>query len=140
MRHLEDVRVGEVHDLGRTRLSESEIRRFARSYDPQVPHLDGAIASGWQVAGAFMRMYVDAVLRDTAVDLSPGVDELFWLRPVRPGDVLSGRVMVLDVAPSLSRPDCGVVRQRGELSDDRARPVMRMIFYSLVRRRVMSSA
>ncbi|MCO5967361.1 hotdog family protein [Actinoallomurus soli] len=140
MRHLEDVRIGEVHELGRMSLSEADITRFARSYDPQVPHLDGTIASGWQVAGVFMRLYVDAVLRDTAVDLSPGIDELAWLRPVRPGDVLSGRATVLDVAPSLSRPDCGVVRQRGELSDDRDRPVMRMTFYSLVRRRVMSSA
>ena len=139
-RHLEDFRIGNVYELDRKRISGAEITRFARSYDPQPPHLEGVIASGWHVAGVFMRLYVDAVLQDTAADLSPGVEELSWLRPVRPGDVLTGRVVVLDVAPSLSRPDCGIVRQRGELADNQNRPVMRLTFYSLVRRRVRSPA
>lgn len=139
MRYFEDFRVGEVHELGRRALSEAEIRAFARVYDPQPRHIGGSgeppIASGWQVAAAFMRLYVDSVVRSAAADVSPGIAELHWLRSVRPGDVLVGRATVLGTAPSLTRPDCGVVRQRGELLDESGRPVMTFVFYGLMRKR-----
>ncbi|NUT97294.1 MAG: hypothetical protein HOY78_35265 [Saccharothrix sp.] len=139
MRHFEDFRVGEVHELGRRALAEDEIRAFAHLYDPQPLHIGGSgeppIASGWQVAATFMRLYVDSVIRSAAADVSPGIAELHWLRPVRPGDVLVGRATVLGTTPSLTRPECGVVRQRGELLDESGRPVMTLVFYGLIRKR-----
>lgn len=134
MRHLEDFQVNEVYDLGSASIGTSEIIGFAEQFDPQLPHLEGSLASGWHVAAVFMRMYVAAVLSDTAAEVSPGIDELRWLRPVRGGDVLTGRVTVLEIVPSLSRADCGIVRQRGELRDRRDRPVFSMVFYGLIRR------
>lgn len=136
MRHLEDFRVGEVFELGSRCVSAAEIVEFAARFDPQPRHLgdDGLIASGWHVASILMRLYVDAVLRDTAVEVSPGVDELRWLRPVRPGDVLTGRITVLGVTPSLSRPDCGILRSRAELTAG-AGPVLHVTLYGLMRKR-----
>ena len=133
MRHLEDFRVGDVYDLGSTPILTAEIIAFAERFDPQPPHLDGSLASGWHVAAIFMRMYVAAVLRDTAA-VSPGIDELRWLRPVRGDDVLTGRVTVLEVGPSPFQPACGIVRQRGELRDRADRPVLSMVFYGLFQR------
>ncbi|MEV0676157.1 MaoC/PaaZ C-terminal domain-containing protein [Actinosynnema sp. NPDC050436] len=139
MRHFEDFRVGDVHELGSRRITEAEIRSFARQYDPQPVHLGRSaqplIASGWHVAAVFMRLYVDAVISGSAAEVSPGLGELHWLHPVRPGDLLSGRATVLSTTPSLTRADCGVVRQRGELADASGRPVMRLLFYGLMRKR-----
>lgn len=139
MRYFEDFRIGDVHELGGHRFSEDEIRAFARQYDPQPLHLgrsgEPPIASGWHVAATFMRLYVDSVVNGAAAEVSPGIDELHWLLPVRPGDLLSGRMTVLGTNPSLSRSDCGIVRQRGELVDESGRPVMRFVFYGLMRRR-----
>ncbi|CCH29721.1 MaoC/PaaZ C-terminal domain-containing protein [Actinosynnema sp. NPDC047251] len=139
MRYFEDFRVGDVHELGSHRISAVEIRSFARQYDPQPVHLgrsaEPMIASGWHVAAVFMRLYVDSVISGSAAEVSPGIDELRWLRPVRPGDLLVGRSTVLGATPSLSRADCGIVRQRGELADDSGRPVLRFVFYGLMRKR-----
>jgi acyl dehydratase len=138
VRHLEDFHVGDVYELGHWEVARSEIVEFAQRYDPQPRHTclpDGElVASGWHVAGVFMRLYVDAVVRHAAAEVSPGIDQLRWLRPVHPGDVLTGRVTVTGILPSLSRPDCGIVRQRGELADPQGRPVLRLTFYGLVRK------
>ena len=139
MRYFEDFRVGDVYELGSRRMSEAEIRSFAGQFDPQPIHLgesgEPLIASGWHVAATFMRLYVDSVVSGSAAEVSPGIDELRWLRPVRPGDLLAGRMTVLGTTASLSREDCGIVRQRGELSDDSGRPVMRFVFHGLMKRR-----
>lgn len=133
MPHLEDFRVGDVYDLGSTQIETSEIIGFAEQFDPQLPHLDGSLASGWHVAAVFMRMYVAAVLRNTPA-VSPGIDELRWLRPVRGNDTLTGHVTVLEIAPSPFQRDSGIVRQRGELRDRSGLPVLSMTFYGLFRR------
>jgi acyl dehydratase len=86
-----------------------------------------------------MRMYVNSVLHDAAAEVSPGIDGLHWLRPVRPGDLLVGRMTVLGTAPSMTRPDCGIVRQRGEILDESGCPVMKLVFYGLMRRRAAHS-
>ena len=134
---FEDFAIGDAYELGTVKVSRTEIVRFARAYDPQPRHLEPGdlIASGWHVTAMFMRLYADGVLRHCAAEVSPGVDELRWLRPVRPGDVLSGRVTVTGLAPSLTRPDCGVLQQRGEFMDEGDRPVMRVTLYGLMRRR-----
>ncbi|MFF4415098.1 MaoC/PaaZ C-terminal domain-containing protein [Streptosporangium sp. NPDC001559] len=136
-RAFEDFHVGDVFELGSQKITHEEIVRFAQAYDPQPRHLDheDLIASGWHVTATFMRLYTEGVLLHAEAEVSPGVDELRWLRPVRPGDVLTGRVTVVGLAASLSRPDCGILQQRGEFLDDRDRPVMRIMIYGLMRRR-----
>jgi acyl dehydratase len=143
--HFEDLRPGDVFDLGRARVDEAEMLAFARRFDPQPFHVDprravdtpfgGLIASGWFTAGLFMRMYVDGVLRDSTSQGSPGLSELRWLAPVRAGDVLAGRLTVLATRPSATRPGRGTATLRGELLRDGV-PVVRMTFLGLFGRRV----
>jgi acyl dehydratase len=124
-RYFEDFRAGDVLELGSVTVTEAEIVDFARRWDPQPFHVDpdaakgsvfgGLIASGWHTGAMWMRLYVDAMLDTAASQGSPGVEELRWLAPVRPGDTLNGRLTVLDVAPSERRPDRGTVRIRGEM-------------------------
>jgi acyl dehydratase len=122
MIHLDDLAPGQVYPLGRRTLSRDEIVAFARDWDPQPFHLDeaagaasiygGLIASGWHTACVFMRLFADGLLSRAAALGSPGVDELRWLRPVRPGDTLEARLEILEVRPSRSKPDRGSVRTR----------------------------
>lgn len=142
---FEDFEPGMVLDLGNKTVSEEEIVAFAREYDPQPFHVDeesaaesafgGLIASGWHTAAIFMRLYVDAVLSKAASQGSPGVEELRWLKPVRPGDTLSARVVVLDAAPSERNPDRGPVYIRSEVDNDRGETVMTMKARGLFTRR-----
>ncbi|MGA8117269.1 MAG: MaoC family dehydratase [Actinocatenispora sp.] len=149
MRYLEDFEPGETLTLGTYEVTEAEVRRFGEAYDPQPFHLDdeagrafhfgGLVASGWHTAAIFQRLYVDGLLRDAAVEGSPGSDELRWIRPVRPGDVLTGVVTPLGAGPSLSRPDCGLVRKRCELRDAAGEVVFRMTLHVLFRRRPVAA-
>lgn len=150
MLYFEDFEVGAVHELGTVKVTDSEIIEFATRYDPQPFHVDhalaaespfgGLIASGWLTASLFMRCYVDALLRDSAGAGSPGIDELRYLRPVRPGDELSARLTVLGVGPALGRPDVGMVRPRCEMVNQDGATVFSMILHSIFRRRPVSEA
>ena len=143
---FEDFEPGAVFDLGETSVTEEEILAFARQYDPQPFHVDkaaaaesafgGLIASGWHTAAIFMRLYVDAVLSNAASQGSPGVEELRWLKPVRPGDTLRARLTVLDAVPSNSNPNRGTVYIRSEVDNDRGETVMTMKARGLFARRV----
>jgi acyl dehydratase len=130
--YFEDFKVGNTIELGSRTLTEEEIISFAKEYDPQPFHIDkaaaeksmfgGIIASGWQTCGIMMRMLVDGYLREAASLGSPGVDEIRWLKPVRPGDTLSVSITTVESRPSSSKPDRGVVvntwqatNQRGEV-------------------------
>ncbi|MDE2363332.1 MAG: MaoC family dehydratase [Hyphomicrobiales bacterium] len=123
-RWFEDYVVGAAYEFGPTALTEADIVGFARLYDPQDMHVDaalaaksafgGLIASGWQTVGVLMRLAVDHYLSHVASIVSPGVDELRWLKPVRPGDALTLRVTTLESRPSASRPDRGLVLSRLE--------------------------
>ncbi len=134
MRYFEDFPDGLVVDLGQVSLTQDEIVAFARQFDPQPMHTDpeaarasiyaGLIASGWHTAGAYMRLLVDSLLGDSASVGSPGIDSLRWLKPVRPGDVLRARFTVLDAKPSNSHPEWGIVRSRGEMTNQRDEVVM----------------
>ncbi len=145
MRYFEDFHVGEVIELGARTLSRDEIVAFAREFDPQPFHLDeeaakrsvygGLLASGWQTAAVFMRLLCDTLVNDMASMGSPGIDELRWLRPVRPGDTLHGRFTVLEATPSRSKPDRGVIRALSELRNQHGEVVLRMTGLSLVGRR-----
>lgn len=134
--YFEDFRQGQRFDLGSAEIEEAEMLEFARRYDPQPFHVDpaqarrtifgGLIASGWQTAGVWMRLYCQAVLLRSASLGSPGVEELRWLAPVRPGDTLSGTVEVLSVSPSRTNPARGTVVIAGELVGDDGKPRMRL--------------
>lgn len=124
-RYAEHFVDGRVDELGSHRVTEEEIVEFARVFDPQPYHVSeseasrscfkGLIASGWHTASIWMGLYVRAVLVDTATLGSPGVDELRWLQPVRPGDELSGRAEVVGRIPSLSDPKVVTVKKLGTL-------------------------
>ena len=98
---------------------------FARKFDPQPFHVDeaaakqsmfgGLIASGWHTCALAMRMMCDAYLLDAASMGSPGVEEIRWLKPVRPGDTLRVRCIVLEARPLESKPHVGLVRNRWEV-------------------------
>jgi acyl dehydratase len=133
-RHFEDYVPGTVVEYGEIRVDEAGIIEFARRYDPQYIHIDreaasrgpfgGLIASGWQTATVMMRLLVDRFLPKTASLGSPGIDELRWVRPVRPGDVLRIRVLVLEATRSRSKPDRGIVRTLVEVLNQDAEVVM----------------
>lgn len=132
--YLDDLEPGAVYELGRRRLERDEIVAFARQYDPQPFHLDaaaaaasiygGLIASGWHTACVFMRLFADGLLNGAAAMGSPGIDELRWLKPVRPGDELAARVEVVEVRPSRSRPDRGIARLRCALANQAGADVL----------------
>ncbi len=144
MRYWEDFRVGETFDLGSVTIDGDEMVRFAARFDPQPFHVDplaaketpfgGLIASGWFTGSLFMRLYVQAVLSGAASQGSPGLSELRWLAPVRAGDVLTGRLTVLDMAPSSTKTTRGTVFLRGELVRA-GEPVLTTTFRGLFGRR-----
>ncbi len=118
-RYFEDYVVGSVYEFGSITVTEEEIIDFAKKYDPQSFHIDpeaagkspfgGLISSGWLTAGLMMRLLVDNYVSSVAGLGSPGVRELKWLKPVRPGDELSIRVTILEARRSKSKPDRGMV-------------------------------
>ena len=125
MRYWEDFRIGDTTEVGPVTVSEAEIVEFATRYDPQPFHTDpvaaaqtpygGLIASGWHTTALFMGMFVRAVLLDSASLGSPGVEEIRWTAPVRPGDTLSGRTTITDVQPSSTNPKRGTVFTTNEV-------------------------
>ena len=115
-------------------VSEADIIGFARQYDPQPMHLDpnaasftiygGLIASGWHTGALFMRLLVNNLIAGTSSLGSPGMENLSWPAPVRPGDTLIGQIEVLEARGSNSRPTMGIVRWRGEMRNQRGELVM----------------
>jgi len=144
-RYLEDFRPGETIELGSRQVDRDEIIEFARKYDPQPFHVDeeagrrsiygGLIASGWHTVAMFMRLLVDTVASRSASMGSPGIDEIRFLKPVRPGDTLHARMVVLDVVPSRSRTDRGHVRASYEVFNQHGDKVMTMIGLGMYARR-----
>lgn len=143
--YFEDFEPGAVFDLGRRTISKEEIIAFARDYDPQPFHVDeeaaeesafhGLISSGWHTAAIFMRLYVDALLSRAASMGSPGVEELRWLKPVRPGDTLRASLTILDTVPSARNPNRGTVHLHSEVRNQRDEAVMTMKARGLFARR-----
>ncbi|HEV7641555.1 MAG TPA: MaoC family dehydratase [Gaiellaceae bacterium] len=136
MRYYEDFEVGEITEIGPVTVSEEEIVEFASRYDPQPFHIDpeaaksslfgGLIASGWHTTALFMGMFVRGILLDSASMGSPGVEEIRWTAPVRPGDRLTARVTVTDVQPSANTPGRGTVFTASEVFNQDETLVLRM--------------
>lgn len=143
--HWEDFRVGERHELGSLQVSREDIIAFASKYDPQPFHVDeamakqsmfgGLIASGWHTCALVMRMMCDSYLLRSASVGSPGIDNLKWLKPVRPNDRLRGFRTTLEVRGSKSRPEVGLVKSLWEVFNQRDEMVMTMEGYGMFRRR-----
>ena len=144
-RYFEDYIEGDVHRIGTIAVEADEIIAFAKRFDPQVFHTDpeaakqtpfgGLIASGWHTAGLMMRLYVEHYLTNVASLASPGLDELRWLKPVRPGNILSVRVTVLKAMPSKSKPDRGAVTSFVEVFNQADESVMTLKCVNIIARR-----
>jgi acyl dehydratase len=135
IRWFEDYPAGAVFDLGSTTVSAEDIIGFAKQYDPQSMHVDPdwsargpfgeVIASGWHTIAVMMRLFVDRFLPENGL-ASPGIDEIRWLRPVRPGDELHVKVTILDARPSRSKPDRGLLHSLVEVSNQNGEVVLTM--------------
>ena len=147
-RFFEDYVPGSVCEFGTVQLDEADIVGFAKQYDPQNIHADpeaaargpyhGLIASGWQTASVMMRLLADNYVSKVANMGSPGIDELRWRLPVRPGDSLSIRITVLEANRSRSKPYKGVVRSLVEVLNQNQEVVMSLKSLSMVRCRQTS--
>ena len=133
-RYWEDYVSGTVHEFGSLVVDQADVIAFGQRFDPQPFHTDpdvarrsiygGLIASGWHTAALTMRLLVDHYLSRTASLGSPGIDELRWLQPVRPGDRLSVRVTVLETRRSRSKPQQGIIRSQVEVLNQAGDVVM----------------
>jgi acyl dehydratase len=144
-RYFEDYPQGAVFTAGAVTVSEAEIIDFARKYDPQAMHTDpeaaaqgrfgGLIASGWHTGAMMMRLFADNFLSPASSIASPGLDELRWLKPVRPRDVLSLRVTILEARRARSRPQQGLIRSLVEVLNQHGEVVMSLKPVSFIRTR-----
>ncbi len=147
-RYFEDFQVGDTFDLGTTQVTADEIIAFARQFDPQPFHLDPEqardsifgqlVASGWHTTSLLMRLLVHGLLSETISMGSPGVDEIRWLRPVRPGDTLRARFTILECLLSKSRPKMGIVRSKCEMFNQNDEMVMTLVGIHFLGRRPSS--
>ena len=143
--YFEDFTPGQRIETTGVTLSEGEIIDFALRFDPQPFHLDveaakdtifgGLIASGFHTMALTFRLYVQTNALAAGSLGSPGIDEVRWLRPVRPGDTLRATIEVLDSRPSTSKPDRGIVSVKYTTHNQRGEPVMTMLGKQLMRRR-----
>jgi acyl dehydratase len=143
-RYFEDFPVGKVFEFGSIIVTEQDIIAFARKFDPQVMHTDpvaaakgptnGLIASGWHTVALMMRMYADHILPPDGLP-APGVDEVRWLLPVRPGDTLTMRVTIQEARMSRSKPDRGIIRPFSEVLNQHGEVVLTMRPTNFVRGR-----
>ncbi len=149
-RYFEDFQPGEVLEFGEYRITEEEMLEFATRYDPQPFHIDrkagaesiygGLIASGWMTGSVMMRMLVDHFISPASSMGSPGVDDIRWVKPVRPGDRLHLRVTIVDARRSQSKPDRGVVQVQQEMINQDGETVMSIRGMSLNRCRSAAPA
>lgn len=147
--YFDDMEVGKIERFGRYEMTLDEVLAFARQYDPQPFHLsdEGAAptlfgklaASGWHTAAATMRMVVNhwqAEGYDKASLGGIGTDELRWIKPVYPGDVLSMEVELIEKTASRSKPDRGIIRTRWTTLNQHGEPVMTQTSIGMIRRRM----
>jgi acyl dehydratase len=144
-RYWDDYEIGAKYDLGSTSFTAEEIVEFGRQFDPQSFHVDaaaaqasmfgGLIASGWHVTAKLMRLFVDNYVDQRTTLGSPGLDEIRWLKPVRPGDTLTAWVECAGKAPSRSRPDMGVIHEHWRATNHNGELVVTLKGINMVRRR-----
>ena len=143
--YFEDLAVGQTFGTGTVTVEPEMVKAFAAEFDPQPFHLDedaarasvfgGLVASGWHTAALTMKLLAGGELRGVGGLIGLGAEELRWPRPVHPGDVLRVRCEVLDVRPSKSQPDRGLVRVRNTTLNQDGQPVMVQVVTLIVPRR-----
>src|ERR1044071_1316526 len=142
--YFDDMKVGDRFRSESLNVTEKQVIEFAHKFDPQMFHLNrnaaertlfkGLIASGWHTAAMTMRLFVQTLnFAEGAIGL--GVDELRWPNAVRPDDVLTVETEILDVRPSRSRPDHGIIRLRNVTTNQRGEVVQTMLASAMVPRR-----
>ena len=144
-RYLEDLHVGDRFGSGTFEVTEKGIVDFAQDFDPQPFHLDldaakrsvfhGLAASGWHTAAMSMKLFVTGGLRLAGGSVGLSVDKLQWPRPVRPGDTLRLQTEIVEVRPSRSKPDRGIIRIRNVTTNQNGEVVQTFLAAVLVRRR-----
>ena len=142
--YLEDLHVGQRFASGVHAVDEAQIKAFAGQFDPQPFHLDdatakhtmfaGLAASGWHTAAITMRLLVDGGAPIAGGVIGAG-GEIAWPKPTRPGDILQVKSEILDVTPSRSRPDRGMVTVRSETLNQRGEIVQTLTAKLVVPRR-----
>jgi len=143
---FEDIEVGETDSFGSCTVTKEEVIEFASKYDPQPFHLNeefakqsvfGALcASGWHTGAMTMRMFVDRMMEQGFAGLgSPGIDNLRWVKPVFPGDILSVKTKVLEKKDSASRPNLGFVKQESHIMNQHDETVMTLTTNYMVAKR-----
>jgi acyl dehydratase len=143
--YLDDIAVGQTFVTGTVEVEIEKVKAFAAEFDPQPFHLDavaarasmfgGLVASGWHTAALTMRLLVDGEFQIAGGLIGLGLEEVRWPRPVRPGDVLRVESEVLDVRPSKSQPDRGIVKMRNTTRNQVGEPVMVQVVNIIVPRR-----
>ena len=146
---FEDYQKDTVIEMGPIFVEEDELIEFALRYDPQPMHIDseyaikgpyeGLIASGWQTCALVMRELVKNYFSPSSSLGSPGIDELQWLKPVRPGDCLTVRATILETKLSRSKPDRGLVRTLVEALNQHQEKVVSFIALNFMLRRKYST-
>jgi acyl dehydratase len=143
--YLEDFAVGQRYSTGRYRVDAEQIKSFAGEYDPQPFHLDetaaaksifrGLAASGWHTAAIAMQLMVSGEFRPAGGIVGLGLEEMRWPKPVRPGDELHVVTEVLEVRPSASKPDQGLLKVRNTTFNQRGEAVLSQTVNLLALRR-----
>ena len=144
-RYLDDFAAGQIFGSRRMRIDEDRIKTFAAEFDPQPFHLDaeaarkslfgGLAASGWHTAALTMRLLVESEIKPVGGIVGAGFDEFRWPRPVRPGDELRVESEVLEVRPSKSRPEQGIIKVRTTTLNQNGEPVQIFVGNLVVPRR-----
>ena len=143
--YLEDMHVGDRFGSDTIEVTKESIFEFARQFDPQPFHLEveaaerslfkELTASGWHTGALSMRLYVTGKFRPAGGSIGLSVDELRWPHPVRAGDTLRLETEILDVRPSRSKPDRGIIRIRNVTTNQRGEIVQTFLAFVMVRRR-----
>ena len=136
MRYFEDIQIGDEQRFGKYSITEEEIIDFGKKFDPQPFHtskekaketsIGALIASGWHTCAIFMKLFVDEYLKGGNGMPSPGVDNISWLKPVKPGDTLSVRVTVSSLRLSKSKPNRGIIKNFCEVINQNHETVLTM--------------
>ena len=144
-RYFEDYAVGQKFGSGTVTVTADRIRSFAREFDPQPFHTDeeaarhtffgGLVASGWHTAAMTMRLFVESDITPEGGSIGAGGSDLTWPRPVRPGDVLRIESEVIELRPSKSRPDIGVMKVKLTTYNQANEPVQIATPHMIVPRR-----
>jgi acyl dehydratase len=144
-RYLEDLAVGQIFRSGTATVEAERVKAFAAEFDPQPFHLDqqaagasffgGLVASGWHTAAITMKLLVESEFKIVGGLIGAGIEEMKWPRPVRPGDTLHVESEVLEVRPSKSQPEKGIVKMRSTTLNQNGQPVMTQVASLLVPRR-----